>query len=137
MVEFAIVATVMFPLIFGCLEFVRLHMMESIAEDAAYAAARHVMVPGATKDEATAKASQILNLLAARGAVIEIDAFDKDGNSQSDIADNTATVSVSITIPVSQNSFVLSVFTHNMSITSECSMRFESYDGYYDGSSSS
>ena len=133
LVEFAIVSMVMFPLIFACLEFVRVGMLESMAENAAYSAARHVMVPGATKAEAEAEANAVMGRVGASGVSIEIEAKDKDGNVQTEIDDNTARIKVYVEVPLDQNSFVISHFTGDKTLSATSSMRFESYDGYYDG----
>ncbi len=135
LVEFAIVSTVMFPLIFASLEFVRVGMLESMAENAAYSAARHVMVPGATKADAIARANAVMGRIGARDVEIEIEAKDKDGAVQSEIDDSTARIKVYVEIPLNKNSFALAHFTGNKTLSATSTMRFESYDGYYDGGS--
>jgi len=134
-VEFAVVSTVMFPLIFACLEFVRVGMLESMAEDAAYTAARHIMVPGATKQEAIDEANSVMGRVGARGVEIEIEAKDKNGAAQAEVSDSTARIKVYVEVPLAQNSFVLSHFTSTKTLSATSTMRFESYDGYYDGNS--
>ena len=54
----------MFLVIFACIEFTRFVMVSSLAEDAAYEAARHVIVPGAVASEAQTVAT---NIMAAMG----------------------------------------------------------------------
>ena len=44
-VEFAVVANVLFVLVFTCMEFARMNMVRNLTQDAAYFAARHVVVP--------------------------------------------------------------------------------------------
>ena len=46
-VEFAIVANVMFVMVMTCMEFARLNMVRNLAQDAAYFAARKIIVFGA------------------------------------------------------------------------------------------
>ena len=133
LVEFAIVSMVMFPLIFACLEFVRVGMLESMAENAAYSAARHIMVPGATKAEAIAEANAVMGRIGASGVTIEIEAKDANGVAQTEISDSTSRIKVYVEVPLDQNSFALAHFTGDKKLTATSSMRFESYDGYYDG----
>ena len=51
-VEFAIVATIFFLLVIAAFEFGRMNVIRHTADNAAYEAARHAMVPGATVAEA-------------------------------------------------------------------------------------
>ncbi|MCA9212361.1 MAG: pilus assembly protein [Planctomycetales bacterium] len=133
LVEFAIVSMVMFPLIFAALEFVRVGMLESMAENAAYEAARHIMVAGSTKADAIARANEVMGRIGARGVLIEVEAKDKDGVFQSEIDDSTARIRVYVEVPLNKNSFALAHFTGNKTLSATSTMRFESYDGYYDG----
>ena len=132
--EFAIVAPVMVLLIFISLEIIRLGMMQGLAEDAAYQAARHVMVPGAKKQEAIDEANRLLALLGTRGAIVNVQPFDSAGE-QEEISDKTRRVVVDIVIPISQNSLFVARYTGGRYIATTSSLTFESYDGYYDGTS--
>src|SRR6478736_4804790 len=71
-VEFAITAPIFFLFLLAAFEFGWLNVMRHTADNAAYEAARTVLVPGATAAEATAKATSILNVVGARGAKISI-----------------------------------------------------------------
>lgn len=133
-VEFAIVGPVVFLVIFGCLELVRLGMLQGIAEDAAYEAARFVMVPGATKDEGVAEANRLLALLGTQNATVIVDAYGADG-LQPEINDFTRRVTVSIEIPVADNALIIPKYATNRNISTSSTLTFESYEGYYDGSS--
>lgn len=133
LVEFALVAPLMFLLIFACLEFVRLQMLQSLARDAAYEAARMVIVPGATKAEGVAEANRILNLLSTRNATVTVNAYASGNVEQDEITDRTSAVEVSIQVPLASNSFVLSKFTQGKTLQASTRLGFESYDGYYDG----
>jgi Flp pilus assembly protein TadG len=133
-VEFSIVAPVMLLMIFASLEIIRLGMMQGLAEDAAYQAARHVMVAGAKKQEGIDEANRLLALLGTRGATVEVHAFDKT-EEQAEITDKTRRVVVDITIPISRNSLLAPMYTGDRQITTTSSLTFESYDGYYDGTS--
>ena len=133
MVEFAIVAPLMFMLIFAGLEFIRFGMLQSLAHDAAYEAARHVMVPGSLQSEGVAEANRILGYLGTQDAIITIESYAKDGSSQTEIDDGTTAVEVEIEVPMTRNAFVLSAFTKDKTIRASARLGFESYTGYYDG----
>src|SRR3954470_9870656 len=71
-VEFAITAPIFFLFLLAAFEFGWLNVIRHTADNAAYEAARTVIVPGATSAEATAKATSILNAVGARGSKITI-----------------------------------------------------------------
>ena len=90
--------------------------------------------PGATKAEAIAEANAIMGRIGASGVTIEIEAKDKNGAAQSEIDDSTSRIKVYVEVPLDQNSFALAHFTGDKTLSATSTMRFESYDGYYDGS---
>ena len=135
-VEFAIVGPVMFLIIFACLELVRLGMMQGIAEDASYEAARFVMVPGATKAEGVTEANRLLSLLGTRNAVVTVEPYNSSGDIQSEIDDFTNRVTVRIDIPIRDNSLMASMYAGDRMVSSTATLTFESYEGYYDGGGS-
>ncbi|HEY6564702.1 MAG TPA: TadE/TadG family type IV pilus assembly protein, partial [Pirellulaceae bacterium] len=137
MLEFAIVAQVLFFTILACIEFTRVVMVQAIAEDAAYEAARHVVVPGATIAEAQSKATSLLNTLRVTASSIQVQAYEGT-SSQTAINEDTTEVRVTVTIPVSN----ISLFTPrwvmgNRTIVKRSRLFTERYDGYYDGVSGS
>jgi hypothetical protein len=131
-IEFAIVAIPLFVLIFACFEVSRLYMIESMAEDAAFEALRHVMVAGSKKAEGEAKAETLLSLLGTQDASIVITPFAED-DVQDEINDDTDEVAIDITIPMSSNAFLLSAFTKSLEIKKQARMSTERYKGFYDG----
>lgn len=124
-VEFALVAPIFLLLIFICFEFCRVNMIRNLVQDAAYFAARHAMVPGATEQEAVDEANRILGLMNTRDAAIVI-------NGGNGLDDDSETVSVSITVPMDKNSLIVPKFTGDMDFSSTATMRTERYDGFYD-----
>ena len=58
------------------------------------------------------------------------------GLEQEEIDDSTERVVVDIRIPISQNALLAPMYTGDRQIVTTSSLTFESYDGYYDGSSS-
>src|SRR4051795_10105586 len=71
-VEFAITAPIFFLFLLAAFEFGWLNVIRHTADNAAYEAARSVIVPGASANEAIAKAQGLLNIVGARGAKISI-----------------------------------------------------------------
>lgn len=125
MVEFAIAAPVFLLILFASFEMIRLNMIRNLIQDAAYFAARDAMVPGATVEEAEAAANQILGYMNTKGAEISIN------NGQS-LNDDSESVTVMITVPISENSFLIPNFSGGLEFTATATMNTERYQGYYD-----
>ena len=124
LIEFAIVAQVMFLIIFTCVEFCRLNMIRNLTQDAAYYAARDAMVHGATVAEAKSVANRILGAMGTRGVTVLInddDTLDKDSDE----------INVTVTVPIDENALFLPKFTDQMNFTATATMRTERYDGFY------
>ena len=124
-VEFAMVAPIFLLLVLISVEFIRLNMIRNLTQDAAYYAARTSMVPGATVEEARAEAERILGFMFTQGAEIEIN----DGGTMDK---DTREVIVDITVPMSENSFLVPKFTGDVVFSGHATIRTERYDGYYD-----
>ena len=123
-VEFAGIAMVLFTLIFTSVEFSRLNLIRNLAQDAAYFAARNSMVPGATADEATAVANEILGYMNTQNASISI-------NNGLGVTTASDEITVTVTVPIADNAFFISSFADNANIVATATMRTERYDGYY------
>lgn len=124
LVEFAIVAPVLLLILFASIEFIRLSMIRNLVQDAAYFAARDAMVPGATEAEAEASANQILGYMNTQGATITI-------NNGAGLTDDSDSVTVTITVPIAENSFLVPQFSNNMEFSATATMTTERYQGYY------
>lgn len=116
-VEFAMVAPMFFMAMFAGIEFVRANIIRNSAENAAYIASRMVIVPGATKAEAIAKAEAMMNLAGARN--IEV-TFIPDI-----INEDTPFVSTEIRIPMNENSWGGAMFFRDSSIRATSRLRTE------------
>ncbi len=116
-VEFAIVAPVFFLILFAMFEFSRINVFRHTADIAAYEAARVAMVPGATANEAIAEANRQLSVIGTRGATVTV--------NPAVIDEDTQQVTVEVTVPMSQNAFVLSRFTDRAVLRSESTLRTE------------
>jgi Flp pilus assembly protein TadG len=115
--EFALTLPIFILFLMASFEFGWLNVLRHTADNAAYEAARHAMVPGATAAEAKAKATSILNIVGARGAVVTV--------SPSTITTTSDEVTVSIDIPMKQNALVVPKFTGKKTLHSEATMRTE------------
>ena len=104
-VEFAMVAPLFLLVLFICFEFSKMTMVESFAEDAAFTAARHVVVLGASTQESIEEATNTLSLMGIRSAEVTIEPS-AGGVVQTEIDDLTDTVAVRISIPMRENLIV-------------------------------
>jgi Flp pilus assembly protein TadG len=116
-VEFAITVPIFFLFLLAAFEFGWLNVVRHTADNAAYEAARAVVVPGATAAEATAKANSILNVVGARGAKIKI--------TPANITTSTTAVTVAIDIPMSSNGLITPRFTGKTTLHSQSTLRTE------------
>lgn len=116
-VEFAITAPIFFLFLLASFEFGWLNVMRHTADNAAYEAARSVIVPGATAAEAKAKATSILNVVGARGATINI--------TPNSITNATTQVTVAVDIPMKSNGLITPRFTGNTTLHSESTLKTE------------
>jgi Flp pilus assembly protein TadG len=122
--EFAVVAPTLFLVIFASFEFSRLALMRSLANSAAYEACRFAIVEGAVRQDGLDEANRILARLNTQNATVEI-------NDGAEITPNTQEVTVSISIPMEDNAFLLSSLFTDRFVTSEITLRTEKYTGYY------
>ena len=116
-VEFAITAPIFFLFLLASFEFGWLNVMRHTADNAAYEAARAVVVPGATAAEATAKATSILNVVGARGAKISI--------TPANITASTTEVTVAVDLPMSSNGLITPRFTGKTTLHSQSTLKTE------------
>ncbi len=116
-VEFALVAPVFFILMIAAFEFGRLNVVRHTADNAAYEAARHAMVPGATADEAIAKANGILAVVGARGATVSV--------SPATLGPEVDQITVTVDVPMSQNGWITPRITSSSVIRASSTLRTE------------
>ena len=125
-VEFAMVAPAFLIVIFSCIEFSRISMMRNLTQNAAYEAARLVIIEGSTNQDAIDEANLILSRLGTSGAVINV-------NDGAEITFETSEVTVRIEIPMSENSLVFPQIYNDKRIVSEVTLNTERYRGFFDG----
>jgi Flp pilus assembly protein TadG len=116
-VEFAIAAPVFFLFLLAAFEFGWMNVVRHTADNAAYEAARTVMVPGATAKEARTEATNLLNIVGARDAKITV--------TPSVLTPDTDQVTVNITIPMNRNGLIVPRFTKGKSIQASSTLRTE------------
>jgi Flp pilus assembly protein TadG len=116
-VEFAIVAPLLFLFFFAAIEFCRVAMIRHTADNAVYEACRVAIIPGATVGEVNAEATRILGSLGVMNMNIDV--------IPSKIERDTDEVTVRIVVPLDDNSFVPNQFFSGRSITRELTLRRE------------
>jgi Flp pilus assembly protein TadG len=117
LVEFAMTAPIFILFLMASFEFGWINVMRHTADNAAYEAARHVIVPGGTAAEAKARATSILNAVGARDPKITI--------TPSTIAPETKQVTVQVDLPVDSNSLIMPRFLKGKTLSSTSTLRTE------------
>ena len=125
-VEFAIVANVMFVMIFGCIELTRMSLMRNLAQDAAYFAARAAVIPGATNADATREANRILGTLGTKGVSVVI-------NNGQAVSQDTEELQVEVIIDLNQNMIMSPFLQTAKEIRTKATMKTERYNEVYHG----
>ncbi len=120
-VEFAIVAPLFFVFIITAFEFGRLNVIRHTADNAAYEAARHAIVPGATAAEAVARANSLLGIVGTRGAIVTV--------NPTILGPAVNTVSVTVEVPMAQNGWIAPKFTGAATMRSVSTMKTERATG--------
>ncbi|MEM0925424.1 MAG: TadE family protein [Planctomycetota bacterium] len=120
-VEFAICANIFFVLIFTCMEFARMNMIRNLSQDAAYFAARHAMVPGATAQEAEDKAAEVMGMMTNSGFEVEVSELDQDSES----------LEVTVTVNFDEVALFAPLFLPSKTIASTARVYTERYDGFF------
>lgn len=116
-VEFALVASTLFMIFFGAVEFARLNQVVNSAANAAYAGCRRAIVPGATAANATTDANTILSAGLVNGATVSV--------NPTTITTSTTQVTVTVAVPMNSNGWTPPSFTKNMTITRACTLTRE------------
>lgn len=115
--EFALTFSVLLVLLVGLIEIAHLHNIRHAADNAAYEAARTVVVPGASASDASARASQLLARAGVSDAKVVV--------SPSPIGETTDKVTVRVEVPIEKNSWLPRSMTNNRSIARETTLMTE------------
>lgn len=116
-VEFALTFPLLILLVVGLIEFARLSTLRHAADNAAYEAARHVIVPGANVAEAVAQANDLLARAGMRNASITV--------NPAVIGEETKSVTVQVTLPLAGNSWLPPKLTANRMVVRDTTLRTE------------
>jgi len=122
LVEFSLVAPIVFAMFFAAIEFSRVNMLRHSIESAAYEGCRRAIVPGATAEDAIDGATTILYAASAINATVDVE--------PANITRATKSVKVSVSVPLYQNTWVTPAFFGDTTITSSLEMRRENLDEY-------
>ena len=120
-VEFAVVVPVFFMLLFAGIEFAIIGTIRSTSHNAAYEAARILVVPGANAADGITEAKRILSIIGVDTLTVTV--------TPTAITDTTQTVKVDIAIPYAQNAVFTPWFVGNVTLKSTCTLNTERYDG--------
>lgn len=120
-VEFALVAPLFFLLLFASLEFAVAASIRSTANNAAYEAARAIVVPGANNRQGVDEAERIMAIVGVRNLTVNV--------SPAVIDEDTQEVTVDVAIPYSENAFFTPWFMGDVTIRSTCTLNSERYEG--------
>lgn len=120
-VEFAIVANIVFLTVLISIEFVRMNLVRNLMQDAAYAAVRHTIVPGATAAEAVNKAEQLMGSLLETGYSVTV----------SNINEGSDSVSVTVIVNMNEVALFTPLFFNNKTLEATASLNTERYAGFY------
>lgn len=96
-------------------------MIRNLAQDAAYFAARHAMVPGATASEAEAKAAEVMGMMTNSGYDVDVSALDRDSES----------VTVTVTVNFDEVALFAPMFLPSKTIETSARVYTERYDGFF------
>ncbi len=116
-VEFAVTAPLFFLLLFALFEFGHMMLLRNAIENACYEAARQAIVPGATAAEARQTAESILRISGARVFSVNI--------SPATITDATEEVTVDVTLPFENNSWLIPKFGFTTELQTEVTLHTE------------
>ena len=108
LVEFSLVLPVFLLILFGGFEFGRICLVRNAANNAAYQAARRVMVPGATVADANTEVSRLMSVFGVNQFTVTV--------NPSPITLATDRVTVSIDIPANQCGWITPMFTNSLVI---------------------
>ena len=76
--------------------------------------------------QAIAEANRILGFMNTQGATVIVN------EESGELDDDSSEISITITVPLNQNSFLVPQFTGDIEFSSTATMRTERYDGFYD-----
>ena len=121
-VEFAIIANILLIMILTCMEFARMNMVRNLSQDAAYFAARHAIVPGATAAEAQEQAALVMQTMLSNGYDVEVSEIDSESDE----------ITVTVSVDLGEVALFAPYFLPTTDYRSVATMRTERYDHFYE-----
>jgi Flp pilus assembly protein TadG len=115
--EFAVVMPILFLVFAAMIEIGRMLLLQQTADTAAYEGARHAMVSGADAEEGLVEAKRLLKQANIKDAKVAID--------PTEIVEDTPTISVRVSIPLSKNCWFFKAWSDGHSVTSEVTLLSE------------
>jgi Flp pilus assembly protein TadG len=112
-VEAALVLPMFIVFVAGAFDVGRLHLIRHTVDNAAYEAAKLATSHGATKEQVTARAEEVLDLLGTKGTEVTITPPDFDTS--------TPSITVQIKVPIRDNSWIIR--TPDGHVGGECSIQ--------------
>jgi Flp pilus assembly protein TadG len=116
-VEFALTAGLLFMILFAAIEFMRVNTIVNSTENAAYEGARAGIVPGAKAKDVKDAAGGMLAAIGVRGAQIDVE--------PNAIQADTPEVTVTISVPLDNNSFIAPRYFLGKTLTKTCTLTRE------------
>ena len=116
-VETAIVLPVVFAIMFAAVDCARLNMVRNSVQNAAYEGARNAITPGATATDAKDAAKKVLNGVGVKNYTITV--------SPSTITTSTDKVTVTIKVPLKDNSWTAAAAKTTKNLERSCTMTIE------------
>jgi Flp pilus assembly protein TadG len=117
--EFAICFPILMAFLFGCYETSRAYMMQHAAESAAYEAARAGIIPNATPAQCRLIAENVLRSVGVRNFNLNV--------SPSPIQQQSPTISVTIEVPLRENTAFGPMFFRDVVLRGQCEMQRETF----------
>ncbi|MGI9428376.1 MAG: TadE/TadG family type IV pilus assembly protein [Bythopirellula sp.] len=118
-VELALTLPLLMVLLFGFYELARANLMRNLAQDAAYEAAREVIVAGSQASEAVQVASDILQVLGVNSPQVTV--------SPTTITPTTDEVAVTVSFPMQSITGIGNSFLSGLTLTGQCQLQREGF----------
>ena len=119
-VEFALAAPVLLLIVFAAIEFSRVNMLRHTIAEAAYEGARRGIVPGATAEEVRSAATNIVRSASANTFAVDV--------LPATLAPDTPQVSVTVSIPIAENTWGISMFFRGRTLVKSFTLQREKYE---------
>ena len=119
-IEFAIVAPILFLLLFAVLEFWRINMIRHVAHQAAYQASRDGVIPGVAAATLQQTAHDVMAAIGTSGTIVDVD--------PPVIEDSTELITVIVRVPLVANAWIIPHFFATQEIVGRSTLRRESIE---------